>query len=293
MSEGVQPGALDRLRAAGWPVTHEVGRGMEGVVAALEGDRVVKLWDRRPRAEVDRLRAFYDAVATGLREAGAPFGVPRISEVGEVDGLVVTVHPRLRGRALALDGAGPEPVVEVLEWLARVEPHPDMAALPVPDGEAAFDPAVPFGWSMADLVERRAPLLADALPAAVVERLAVALRALEPVPPRLVHGDLGPVHVLLEDGRPTGLLDFGYVSTLGDPAFDAAVAACLQDMFSPGAAAATAAFDELSVRRLGHDPAHLVLHRAAYGLVTASCLAGHPGRHLTWCLDLVAGWERR
>ena len=103
------------------------------------------------------------------------------------------------------------------------------------------------------------------------------LRALEPVPPRLVHGDLGPVHVLLEGGRPTGLLDFGYVSTVGDPAFDAAVAACLQDMFGPGAAAATAALDEATTTRFGYDPAVLVLYRAAYGLVTASCLAGHPG----------------
>lgn len=293
MSPGVDRGALDRLRAAGFPVTHEVGRGMEGVVAALDDERVVKAWDRRPRAEVDRLRTFYAAVATGLRDVGAPFAVPEVLEVAEVGGLVVTVHPWLRGRALALDGTRPEPVVEVLEWLARVEPHPDMAALPVPDGEAAFDPAVPFGWSMAALVERRAPLLGDAVAPGVVDRLAAALRALEPVPPRLVHGDLGPVHVLLEDGRPTGLLDFGYVSTVGDPAFDAAVAACLQDMFGPGAAAATAAFDELSVGRLGHDPDRLVLHRAAYGLVTASCLADHPGRHLTWCLDLLGAWDGR
>ncbi|MFC0222983.1 phosphotransferase family protein [Nocardioides zeicaulis] len=285
--------ALARLRAAGYPVTHEVGRGMEGVVAALGDERVVKVWDRRPRVEVDRLRVFYDAVAAGLREVGAPLAVPGILDVDEVHGLVVTVHPLLRGRALALDGARPEPVVEVLEWLSRVEPDPGMAVLPVPDGEVAFDPAVPFGTSMADLVERRAPLLGDAVGPDVVARLAEALRGLAPVPPRLVHGDLGPVHVLLEDGRPTGLLDFGYVSTLGDPAFDAAVAACLQDMFGPGAAAATAAFDALSVTRLGHDPDVLVLHRAAYGLVTASCLAGHPGPHRDWCLDLVRVWERR
>jgi aminoglycoside phosphotransferase (APT) family kinase protein len=111
------------------------------------------------------------------------------------------------------------------------------------------------------------------------------------VPPRLVHGDLGPVHVLLEGGRPVGLLDFGYVSTVGDPAFDAAVAACLQDMFGPRAAAATAALDEATTSRFGYDPDVLVLYRAAYGLVTASCLAGHPGRHVDWCLDLVSTWH--
>jgi Ser/Thr protein kinase RdoA (MazF antagonist) len=279
---------LERLRAAGYPVTHEVGRGMEGVVAALDDRRVVKVWDRRPRVEVDRLRTFYDAVHAGLEEAGVALAVPRILDVGEVDGLVVTVHPLLPGRAEV--DAGPGPVVEILAGLSRVEAHPDMAVLPVPDGERPFDPSVPFGVSLAGLVLRRAALLGDLLSDGVAERMADALRAVPPVPPRLVHGDLGPVHVLLERGRPVGLLDFGYVSTLGDPAFDAAVAACLQDMFGPGAAAATAALDDLVVRRFDHDPAALVLYRAAYGLVTASCLVGHPGRHLDWCLELVDTW---
>lgn len=280
---------LARLRAAGFPVTQEVGRGMEGVVTALDDHRVVKVWDRRPGAEVDRLRRFYDAVEAGLEAVGAPFAVPRILDVGEVDGLVVSVHRRLRGRAAA--PATPEPVIAVLEVLAQVPAHPDLALLPVPDGEVAFDPDVPFGDSLGDLVLRRAPLvdLADG----VAEELAAELRALTPVPPRLVHGDIGPVHVLLEDGRPVGLLDFGYVSTVGDPAFDAAVAAALQDMFGPRAAEATAALDRLSTERFGYAPDVLVLHRAAYGLVTASCLAGHPGRHLDWCLELVDTWRAR
>lgn len=277
------------MRSAGFPVTHELGRGMEGVVAALDDAHVVKVWDRRPLEEVERLRTFYDAVDAGFRDAGVGLAVPRIEEVAEADGLVLTVHPWLRG---APGGPDPAPVIEVLAGLARVEPHPDMAVLPVPDGEVPFDPSAPFGESMAALVRRRARLVPDWVDADVVERMAEALLALEPVPPRLVHGDLGPVHVLLEGGRPTGLLDFGYVSTVGDPAFDAAVAACLQDMFGPGAAAATARFDEATTARFGYDPQALVLHRAAYGLVTASCLAGHPGRHVDWCLALVEAWSR-
>lgn len=279
---------IARLWAAGYPVTHEVGRGMEGVVTALDAERVVKVWDRRPRAEVDRLRTFYDAVETGFAAAGVDLAVPRILDVGEVDGLVVTVHRRLQGAPAATPG--PEPALQVLEALARVPAEPDLAVLPVPDGEVPFDPEVPFGDSLAALVTRRAPLVGPALADGVVERMADALRSVPPVPPCLVHGDLGPVHLLLEDGRPTGLLDFGYVSTVGDPAFDAAVAAALQDMFGPGAAAATAALDALTVEHLGHDPRVLVLYRAAYGLVTASCLAGHPGPHLDWCLDLVDIW---
>lgn len=280
---------IARLWAAGYPVTHEVGRGMEGVVTALDDERVVKVWDRRTRREVDRLRTFYDAVEAGFAAAGVELAVPRILDVGEVDGLVVTVHRRLRGLPAAVPG--PEPVLHVLEALSQVPAHPDLAVLPVPDGEPPFDPDVPFGRSLAALVLRRAPLLGPRLAGGVADQLADALRSLAPVPPRLVHGDLGPVHVLLEGDRPTGLLDFGYISTVGDPAFDAAVAAALQDMFGPQATAATAALDALVTRRFGYAPEVLVLYRAAYGLVTASCLAAHPGRHLDWCLALVDVWR--
>ncbi|MCY7402050.1 MAG: phosphotransferase [Nocardioides sp.] len=280
---------LASLRAAGFAVTHEIGRGMEGVVSALDDEHVVKVWDRRLRAEVERLRTFYDAVEGGLDRAGVRLAVPRILDIGEVEGHVVTVHRRLRGRPV--EAARPEPVLDVLEALAQVPAHPDLAVLPVPDGEVPFDPDVPFGDSLAGLVLRRAPLLGRRLGAGVAERLADALRSFTPVPARLVHGDLGPVHVLLDQGRPVGLLDFGYISTLGDPAFDAAVAAALQDMFGARAAEATAALDDLAVRRFGYEPDVLVLYRAAYGLVTASCLAEHPGRHLDWCLALVEVWR--
>ncbi|PKH39625.1 Phosphotransferase enzyme family protein [Nocardioides alpinus] len=280
---------LATMRAAGLAVTHEVGRGMEGVVAALDDEHVVKLWDRRPRAEVERLRTFYDAVEVGLDRAGASLSVPRILAVEEVAGRVVTVHRRLRGAPAA--SPGPRAVLDVLEALAQVPATPDLAVLPVPDGEPPFDPDVPFGASLAALVQRRAALLGPALREDVADRMADALRSLALVPPRLVHGDLGHAHVLVEGDRPVGLLDFGYISTVGDPAFDAAVAAALQDMFGPRAAGATADFDQLAVVRFGHEPEVLVLYRAAYGLVTASCLAGHPGRHLDWCLRLVDTWH--
>lgn len=286
---------LDGLRAAGFPVTHELGRGMEGIVAALDHDRVVKRWDRRPRPEIERLRTFYAAVEAGFDEAGVALAVPTILDIGEVDGLVVTVQRRLQG--IPVDAAGPEPVLQVLqvlEALAQVPARPGLAVLPVPDGDEPLDPDVAFGDSLADLVLRRAPLVGAGLAAGTTEetaaKMAAALRAVTPRSARLIHGDLGPAHVLLVDGRPTGLLDFGYISTVGDPAFDAAVAAALQDMFGAGSAATTEAFDTLAVQRFGYEPEVLVLYRAAYGLVTASCLAGYPGRHLDWCLALVDTW---
>ena len=92
----------------------------------------------------------------------------------------------------------------------------------------------------------------------------------------------------MSGGRPSGLLDFGYVSTVGDPAFDAAVAVVLVDMFGPGADATRARIQRLVVERFGYDADRLALYRAAYSLVTASCLvAAGDGNHFRWCLDLL------
>jgi len=273
---------LDTLRSLGYPVTGLLGSGMEGVVAALDEERVVKLWDRRGRAEVDQLRTFYDAV----HHAGFALELPRILEVVEVDGRLLTVQARLHGHVPSADEA--DLVIDVLATLADLPVHPDMAVLPVPDGEAPFDPRLPFATSLADLVERRAPLLGDHLDTGTTAALASDLRSLTNVSPRLVHGDLGPGNLLVSGGRPSGLLDFGYVSTVGDPAFDAAVAVVLADMFGPGADATRARIQGLVVERFGYDADRLALYRAAYGLVTASCLvAAGDGSHFRWCLDLL------
>ncbi len=251
-------------------------------MAALDDERVVKAWDRRPRAEVDRLRTFYAAVATGLRDVGAPFAVPEVLESRRSVG---SSSPCTRGSAAGARARRhrPEPVVEVLEWLARVEPHPDMAALPVPDGEAAFDPAVPFGWSMAALVERRAPLLGDAVAPGVVDRLAAALRALEPVPPRLVHGDLGPCTCSSRTGaRPgcsTSATSPPWATRPSTPRSRRASRTC-----SPRRGGGDRGVRRAVGRPAGPRPGPARAAPGAYGLVTASCLADHPGRHLTWCL---------
>ena len=233
---------------------------MEGTVAVLDEERAVKLWDFRDRTDIDRLRVFYDAVA----ESGFALAVPRILEVAEVEGRMVTVQVRLHGEPLADADA----VVDVLAALADVPVHPDMAVLPVPDGERPFDPTVPFARSLADLVERRAALLAGHVGAHTVAALADDLRHLAPREPRLVHGDLGPGNVLAVDGRPTALLDFGYVSTVGDPAFDAAVAAAVADMFGPRLRR-----DDGADRRAHPGPVRL--RGAAVGALPRGVRAGH------------------
>jgi len=51
-----------------------------------------------------------------------------------------------------------------------------------------------------------------------------------------IHGDLVPPDIHIDAaGRPAAVLDFGFCTTAGDPAFEAAVTAALWDMHGPHA----------------------------------------------------------
>lgn len=249
---------------------------MEGTVIDLDDHLVAKIWRRRQTRELETLRAFYDAVA----RAGVVFETPTILYVLELGGGVATVETRLGGRPLRAaaesqpvlpDDDAVRCVVDVLAGLIAVEPTASMGTLPILEDEAPFDiEAASFERSLAGLVEQRVekyrgPLAArvpdlDAVVSAVVD----GLRRLPSARPRLVHGDLIPANILVEDGRvPLAVLDFGFMTTIGDPAFDAAIAASVYDMYGPGAAESEANLDAAIAERFGYDPGRLALYRAA------------------------------
>jgi len=275
-----------------------VGAGMEGTVVALADGSIVKVWHRRARQELETLEIFYDAVGA----AGLSFAVPEIVEVLWLADRWATVEVRLEGQPLweapgvspPLDVSQVEAIIAVLAALADVRPTPDMAILPVLEDEAAFDASAPFAASLAALVKSRAAkheaaLAArladlDALVAAVIDHLG----RLSPVPPALVHGDLVPQNILAANGHPTAVLDFGFLSTIGDPSFDAAITASISDMYGPAAAHSEARLDEAVIARFGYEPARLATYRAAYALATANCFSasGSDG-HFEWCMRVL------
>lgn len=287
------------LARAGHHAGPVLGAGMEGVVVGLGPDLVAKAWYARPADDLRRLQGFYEAV----EESGLALATPRILDVLDVLGLGVSIERRLHGRTLAEvtpsgDGIGctaVDGVVAVLAALRGVVATPAMAVLPVLGGEAPFDPDVPFAASLAALVERRVrrfrPVLAARLPDLDRTTAAVgaALRALPDVRPALLHGDLVPANVLVDDaGTPTALLDLGFLSTVGDPRFDAAVAAGVHDMYGPRARDTEAQLDRAVVDALGDEQVVLHLYRAAYALVTSNVYSASGGDgHFAWCVAML------
>ena len=264
----------------------EIGSGMEGTVVRLEGDLVAKVWHAADADDLAVRQRFYADVADAL-----PLLTTRMLDVVRVGEQWASIEPLLHGTPLAgpPTPAAVEAVADVLAALASVAPTRAMTTLGALPGEPPLDVSAGFEQGLAALVEHRVnPVLAAAVPDfhGVVASVTSALRSLTPAPPALVHGDLIPANVLLDGaGRPSAVIDFGFLTTAGDPAFDAAVTASIFDMYGPSARSAEALLDA----RLGVDPRRAALHRAAYAIVTATCFSptGEDG-HFAWCVAMLA-----
>ncbi|QWZ09024.1 phosphotransferase [Nocardioides panacis] len=271
------------LAPLGLAPVEEIGSGMEGTVIRLEGDLVAKVWHAAAPDDLAVRQAFYADVADAL-----PLRTTRILDVVRVGDRWASIEPLLHGIPLA----GPptdlaaDAVADVLAALGAATPTPAMTTLGALPGEPPLDVSGGFEDGLADLVERRAnDVLATAVPGLPAASVAAAVRALPPAPAALVHGDLIPANVLLDDtGRPSAVIDFGFLTTVGDPAFDAAVTASIFDMYGDAARSTEARLDA----RLGVDPRRAAVHRAAYAVVTATCFSptGDDG-HFRWCVAML------
>lgn len=288
------------LRRHGWEPGTVLGSGMEGTVINLSDDQVAKIWHGRSRGDVDLLKRF----GAALEEGALPFRTPRVLELLQDGDLVISIERKVHGRSLAARPDPAPPLVdaeatlllgEVLEGLTQVTISPDLAALPILPGDQPFDWLGSFSDSLADLVERRfqasPELLRHALTDsdALVAAIAARLRALsQSLPAAVLHGDLTPANVLVDGGRLTGVLDFGFLTTVGDPHFDAALTASLFDMYGPNARLSENLLSQYFMSRFGHDPDRYALYRAAYAIVTYAYFGsdGADG-HFRWCVQML------
>jgi aminoglycoside phosphotransferase (APT) family kinase protein len=274
---------------------------MEGTVYRLEEGTVAKVWTGRPPEEFGLTRRVYADIAAHP----LPFATPEILDAEVCGGVLVSYERELGGRPLRPDGNPParelprretDALLTVLRGLAAVPGSEAMRRLvfqgddrPLWQGHSRFSDA------LAALVGRAAGRHRDALAAhvtgldGIVSRTAGSLRALPDQADSVVHGDLVPSNVHVDGaGKPVAVLDFGFCTTAGDPAFDAAVTAAVWDMYGPGAAHHTARLTRLLAAELGHAEEALALYQSAYALITYDLFGmGPDDGHFRWCAALL------
>lgn len=277
---------------------------------ALDNDQIAKVWYHRSAAGLAPLVAFYRELraARPERPTRLVLETPDIHEVREVDGHAVTVERRMPGRSVQeLLSAGelslPEArrcAVDVLAALSELTAGPAAAALPVLHETSPFWPAAgpshdaTWGDLLAGLVRRRTTVYGDQLRDAVTDfdaKLAGLLRrlaALPPAPRGVLHGDLCLPNILLDPGSRPALLDWGLLTTRGDPALDAALFSSFFDMYGPAARRRESELTTLIQHRFGYPTELLLTYRAWYAVVGSNAYdsAGRDG-HFAWCVKFL------
>ena len=104
-----------------------------------------------------------------------------------------------------------------------------------------------------------------------------------------MHGDLFPENVLVdEDAWPLALIDFGFMSTAGDPRFDAAISGAIYNMYGAHARHLRWTLTNMLAAELSYDMHVLVLFQAVYAFASSNAFTvdGSDG-HFPWCVDLL------
>ena len=277
----------------------QLSAGVEGAVFRLGNGRVAKVWNSRTEVEIERLALFYDAVA----RAGLPL-TPEIQDVGHLSDAAFSIERELPGRPRFPDHTGQSPpldprrlhgVADVLSALSAVTPSEEMKLLPILDESEPLRREGSFNAALGQLVARRVdrslgrtraaiPAI-DELATALVDRLATMGTG----PDGLIHGDLIPANILVDgQGSVSAVLDFGFFSTVGAAAFDAAVSAGIFDMYGPHKDASCAAMEKLMRETFGYPQEVLAVYLAAYAMATMTIFgSSEEDGHFHWCVEIL------
>lgn len=287
--------------ALGYPDARPLAVGMEGAVYRLDAGWVGKVWAQRPASALRRLQRCYGSVAGW---AGA-LQLPEIRDVLTIRSTTVTIERLLPGtplsaRATEPSATLPPPVLvallTTLRGLAALPATASMRALPVLDEpRPLWHGRDTWPAALGGLIERRVarfgPLLRPQIVAfdAKVARLLALLAASDVPALTLIHGDLVPANILGgAASQPLAVLDFSFLSTAGDPAFDAAITASICDMYGPHARDHERQLDAAIAAEFGYDPQVITRYKAAYALITSNAYdpLGQDG-HFAWCVRLL------
>jgi aminoglycoside phosphotransferase (APT) family kinase protein len=289
---------LEYFSRHGYPDVKPLAAGVEGAIYLLGNGTVAKVWGRKRQPELIRMQQFYADVA----RADLPFATPEILRVEVINDLAVTFERYLSGEPLQkrlafedldLDEGTVECVIGVLRALRTVPGTDAMKQLPVLDEDRPFwQGADDFPTAFIGLLERRVARFGDLLRqhvpdfglryARVLERLA----ALDRVSLTVIHGDLFAENILVDAHvSARAVLDFGFLSTAGDPRLDASITAAIMNMYGPHAPSIAASLTSRLAAGLDYPVEVLVLYRAAYAIATSNAFTedGSDG-HFPWCV---------
>lgn len=288
---------IDHLTSEGHDAS-ALAAGAEGAIYDLGSGLIAKVWRERAAVELERMHRFYADVAA----AGLPFATPEILEVQQVDGTSVTYERKLPGQSLQkqlglndreIGPAAVRCVVDVLRALATVPATSSMHELAVlKEDQPLWSGVQDFRAALCGLLGRRVARFGDVirehLPdfdwrfSALQDRLATISLPRDTV----LHGDLFGSNILVDaDVRPLAVIDFGFLTTAGDPRLDAAISASVMNMYGTHAPSITRNLTTQLAHDLSYPIEALLIYQACYAVATSNAFTpdGSDG-HFAWCI---------
>lgn len=287
------------FRQNGYPGSTPLGAGMEGTVYSLVPDQLIaKVWSFRTVPEVLRLQCFYEK----LSSYSGPIITPSIRKVQAINGKAVSLERMLCGRPLeqcvsADADRAPVDSVHALETVLAF-----LRGIPIEPGFrelSVLDEGVPLWrdenrWSEAvqGILDRRMTRFGAQLETDVPDlaHMIAAIRAFlasrDNVPPALMHGDLCGHNIMVDETlKPHAVFDFGFLTGVGDPAFEVSISAGIFNMYGPHAAAIDDQLTHELASKFDHSVGTLLAYRAIYALITSNAYSpdGTDG-HYWWCV---------
>jgi aminoglycoside phosphotransferase (APT) family kinase protein len=272
--------------------------GVEGAIYDLGGGIIAKVWRDRAAVDLERMQRFYADVAA----AELPFATPEIINVRQIDGTSVTYERKLPGVPLQkrlkpddreIGPAAVRCVIDVLRALATVRATSSMRQLAVLDeDQPLWSNAQDFGAALIGLLNRRVGRFGDVIREHLPDfdcrfgALQNRLATMSACPDTVLHGDLFGENILVDyELRPLAVLDFGFLTTAGDPRLDAAITASIMNMYGPHAPSITRDLTARISDDLGYPAEALVIFQACYAVATSNAFTpdGSDG-HFAWCI---------
>jgi Ser/Thr protein kinase RdoA (MazF antagonist) len=206
-----------------------LGDGWESTIYALGSGQILRI--PRPEAMSETQVRAQAAFTAGLPPL--PFAVPRVREIARLDGQLYVIEDRIPGQSMAalLPGlSGTRRATALRAYLAAAEA---MSVAKIPGaafGDLLLDrPRRCDRW--ADYLTARVrtaaedQVLAAAIPdlAGIADRFIARLETIPDPAPCIVHGDVWPPNVMMNDDlEVTGLIDFSFTTRIGDHVMDLA-----------------------------------------------------------------------
>lgn len=206
-----------------------IGSGWESKIYALGKTQILRI----PRPEVVSEAKVRAQAALLANLPPLPFAVTRIQEISRKDDQLYVIEDRIAGQSMAAllpSLLGERRAAAFRAYLAAAEAMSAVTAAGEAYGDLLLDnPRRSEKWS--DYLTARVrvaaedDVLAAAVPdlAGIVTRYIARLDAIPDPPKCLVHGDIYPANVMMNDDlQVTGLIDFGFTTRVGDHVMDLA-----------------------------------------------------------------------